>query len=93
VLRLKPGTVLELYREVFDFAKTLDPYLVFGKIEPNNPIANEVAKLLSQKWKPRVKYEFGNALYLLENVQDLLANYPLQFSKPANAQLQNKALI
>jgi hypothetical protein len=93
LLRLKPGTLLELYREAFGFAKTQDSDLVFGKIDIHHPIAQQVAKVLGQKWKRRHKYEFGNALDLLASVQDLLANYPLQFSKQAPTQAQNKVNI
>lgn len=90
LLRLKPGNLLELYREAFGFAKTQESDLVFGKIDITCPVAQQVAKVLAQKWKRRHKYEFGNALDLLASVQDLLANYPLQFSKQASAQAQIK---
>jgi hypothetical protein len=93
LLRLKPGTVLELYRVAFGFAKSFDTAIVFGKIDINSPIAKLAAKVLTQKWKRRHKYEFGNQLDLLASIQALLANYPHQFTPTTISNLEQKAII
>lgn len=81
VLRLKPGSVLALYRAAFALVKHQNPELVFGKIDTTAPIAKQLANNLRQLWKRKHKYELGNAKDLLANVQDVLANYPLQFTQ------------
>jgi hypothetical protein len=85
VLRLKPGAILELYRATFNLVKNQNRELVFGKIDTNTPIAKQLANNLHQQWKRKLKYEFSNAKDLLVNVQDLLANYPLQFIQAKKA--------
>jgi hypothetical protein len=82
LLRLKPGSILELYREAFSFAKEQDPQLVFGQIELENPIAKSTAKLLGQKMKRKHKYQYGNNLDLLVSIQQILGTYPQQFLAP-----------
>lgn len=82
LLRLKPGSILELYREAFSFAKEQDPQLVFGQIKLENPIAKSTAKLLSQKMKRKHKYQYGNCLDLLASIQHILGSYPQQFLAP-----------
>lgn len=81
VLRFKPGSVLALYRAAFTLVKHQNPELVFGKIDTAAPIAKQLANNLRQLWKRKHKYELGNARDLLANVQDLLDNYPLQFTQ------------
>lgn len=82
VLRLKPATILDLYRDAFSFAKALDNELIFGNIKSDNPIANNTANYLGQKMKKKHKYAYGNNLDLLKSIQHILANYPQDFLQP-----------
>ena len=82
LLRLKPGSILELYREAFSFAKEQDAQSVFGQIQLDSPIAHSTAKLLAQKMKRKHKYQFGNTLDLLASIQHILGTYPQQFLAP-----------
>ena len=76
VVRLKPNTMVSLYREVFNEVKALEPELIFGKIPLHLPIAQLAAKKLGQKAKLLYKYVYGNPLDLLASLQQLLSNYP-----------------
>jgi hypothetical protein len=93
VLRLKPGKVLELYREAFNIAKVEDPSLVFGHLDINSQLADKVSLLLGKQWKRNFKYEFGNNLGLLASIQTLLANYPHQFTPTVITNLEQSAII
>jgi len=76
VVRLKPNSILSLYREVFNQVKGQDPELIFGKIQLNTNLAQSAAKLLAQKAKQKYKYVYGNPLDLLASMQQLLNSYP-----------------
>ena len=76
VLRLKPSSILTLYREIFAEVKTKFPEFVFGKISVKGPAASYAAKLLAQAAKRKYKYVYGNSLDLLVSFQQLLATYP-----------------
>ncbi len=80
LLRIKPGSILELYREAYNSVKTIEPNLVFGKINLESKIAIKAAQTLGQKMKRKHKYGFGNNLDLLASFQDIIANYPQQLN-------------
>jgi hypothetical protein len=80
LLRLKPGSILDLYREAFNHVKLIDSNLVFGKIDLESKIAIKAAQILCQKMKRKHKYGFGNNLDLLASFQDIIANYPQQLN-------------
>lgn len=92
LLRLKPGKVLELYRDAFSVAKLAEPNLVFGQLDINSTTAARVATILGQQWKRKLKYEFGNNLGLLASIQAILTNYPLQFRQNPISPLQELTL-
>ena len=81
LLRLKPGSILDLYREAFNHVKLIDSNLVFGKIDLESKIAIKAGKALGQKMKRQHKYAFGSNLDLLASFQDIIANYPQQLEK------------
>ena len=82
LLKFKPATILELYREAFAFAKAQDSMLVFGQLSLSAPIAKSVARQLVQTTKRKTKYAYGNPLDLLASFQEIIANYPQQFLLP-----------
>lgn len=79
LLRFKPATILELYREAFSFAKEVDDTLVFGQLPLNVPVTKKTAKLLGQITKRKTKYAYSCDTDLLASFQEILANYPQQF--------------
>ena len=79
LLRFKPATILELYREAFSFAKEVDATLVFGQLPLNTDVAKKTAKLLGQITKRKTKYAYSCDIDLLASLQELLFNYPQQF--------------
>lgn len=93
LLRLKPGKVLALYREVFSLAKQEAPNSVFGKLDLSTPLANRLSHILGQEWKIRFKYEFANKWDLLNCIQTLLTSYPLQFNQALGVQMLQKAIL
>jgi hypothetical protein len=82
LLKFKPASILELYREVFAYAKEIDHTVIFGQIALDAPIAKLTAKLLVQKTKLKTKYVYGSPLDLLASFQEIIANYPQQFLLP-----------
>ena len=93
VVRLKPNSILSLYRETFNQVKGQDPELVFGKIQLNTNLAQSAAKLLAQKAKQKHKYVYGNPLDLLASMQHLLSTYPPVISNPKQASLTRDIVI
>jgi hypothetical protein len=85
LLRCKPSSILEIYREAFLQIKLVDAGVIFGKIDAEGPYANQMNSLLSQKLKRKYKYIIANAADLLANFQYIIANYPLQLSKQTKA--------
>jgi hypothetical protein len=93
LLRFKPASILELYRDAFAFAKEQDNSVIFGQLSLEAPIAKATAKVLGQKAKRKTKYAYGNNLDLLASFQEILASYPQQFLLPkANLAILEPAL-
>jgi hypothetical protein len=82
LLRLKPGTIMELYRACFADAKKINPALEFGQIPLDTKYSNVIAKSLAQKMRLKHKYVFSNPLDLLSSFQEIIAHYPQQFLTP-----------
>ena len=82
LLRLKPNSILELYRETFAFVKIKNEQIAFGHIPLNGTIAKLAGNFLASKMKLKHKYIFNNPIHLLSSVQLILASYPQQFLMP-----------
>jgi hypothetical protein len=93
VVRLKPNSILSLYRETFNQVKGQDPELIFGKIQLNTNLAQSAAKFLAQKAKQKYKYVYGNPLDLLASLQHLLSSYPPVISNPTQASLTRDIVV
>ena len=85
LLRFKPSSILEIYRESFLQLKLADAGFIFGKIDTESPLAHQMNILLNQKLKRKHKYQIANSQNLLVNFQHIIANYPLQLSKQTKA--------
>jgi len=82
LLRLKPATFLEIYRETYALIKSQNEHVVFGNIPLEGVVAKTAAASLAHKMKLKHKYVFCNPMHLLANVQHLLSSYPQQFLLP-----------
>ncbi len=80
LLRFKPSSILEIYREAFLQIKLANAGIIFGKVDAESPYANQMNSLLSQKLKRKHKYIIANPADLLVTFQNIIANYPLQIS-------------
>ena len=87
LIRLKPNSIFEIYRESFVQLKLLDAGLLFGKIDLESPFANQMSQLISQKLKRKHTYQISNSAYLLGTFQNIIANYPLQLKKQIKTNL------
>jgi hypothetical protein len=79
LIRFKPGSLVELYRETVANAKKDNDKIEFGHIPLEGPIAQVLANILSKKMTRKHKYVYGNSLHLLESIQQIINNYPPQF--------------
>jgi len=82
LLRLKPSSILELYRATFALVKSQNEQIQFGYIPLSGPIAKAAAVFLANEMKIKHKYIYCNALNLLSSVQAILSGYPQQFLLP-----------
>ena len=82
LLRLKPSSILELYRATFVLVKSQNEQIQFGHIPLAGPIAKAAAAILAKKVQIKHKYIYSNDLNLLSSVQVILASYPQQFLLP-----------
>ncbi len=79
LIRFKPGSLVELYRETVASAKKDNDTIEYGHIPLKGPLAHFLANILSKQMKRKHKYVYGNPLHLLESVQQIINTYPPHF--------------
>ncbi len=93
LVRLKPHSIVSLYREAFNQVKLQDPSLLFGKIQLNTSLAQSAAKFLAQKAKQKYKYDYSNPFDLLASLQNLVSSYPPVVSNPKKGSLTRDIVV
>ena len=82
LIRLKPKSILNLYKDVFDSFKIDNPLSTFGYIDTDDEHIINIASQLSTQLKNKHKHAYSCPKSLLISFQNLLNQYPKEFTKP-----------
>jgi hypothetical protein len=93
LIRLKPNTVVDLYRESFAIAKKENDSMIYGHIPLEGPTAPIAANLLTQKMKRKHKYTYSNQISLLNSIQQIINTYPPYFISPQYAFKKHTSIL
>lgn len=82
LVRLKPRSIFNVYKDIFDSFKIDNPLSKFGHIDTDDENIIDIASKLSMLLKNKHKHAYSCPKSLLISFQNLLNQYPKEFTKP-----------
>lgn len=82
LIRLKPKSILNIYSDAFTIFKINNPLSLFGQIDTSDDNTNTIALQFSTALNKKHKHAYSCPKSLLSSFQNLLNQYPREFTKP-----------